>query len=58
MEGKQETERRKTTLPVYTDTVELLDPLREVYPNGTKEDWDYFLKKMGEFYKKHREASA
>lgn len=52
MEVSHDAERKKTTLPVYTDTVEFLDKLRPLHEDGTKESWDYFLMKLGKFYEK------
>ncbi len=57
MEVSHDTERRKTTLPVYTDTVEFLDKLRPQYEDGTKESWDYFLMKLGKIYKERNEEA-
>ena len=58
MEESQEMIKRKTSIGIYSDTFEYLDKLREIYEDGTKESWDYFLKKIAKFYENKQEASA
>lgn len=58
MEGNHDVERKKTTLPVYSDTVEFLDKLRPSHEDGTKENWDYFLMKLGKFYQERKEEAS
>ncbi|MEM3845483.1 MAG: hypothetical protein QXU98_07265 [Candidatus Parvarchaeota archaeon] len=58
MKVSQDSTKRKTTVPIYTDTIEFLDGLREVYPDGNKESWDYFLMRIGKFYMEHRKEAS
>ena len=58
MEDNQEILKRKTSIGIYSDTFEYLDRLREIYEDGTKESWDYFLKKIAKFYENNQEATA
>ena len=37
---------KKTSIPVYGDTLMELDGKREVYSDGSKESWDYFLRRI------------
>ncbi len=37
---------RKTSIPIYEDTLFELDRRREVYNDGSKENWDHFLRRL------------